>query len=325
MKTFNDWYKLATEYYKEHGDLNVPFDYITEDKSRLGIWILKIRGRYAGKSSYGSSLSPEQIRMLETIGMIWNGTKPENYSIENCKTKQDFIRHRELYLSGSFDETPLYDAVLDLYPSSSIYAIAKKYGVKPQIVRKILITAGLYTSPKQLLILDYYNQGMELTEIAEKMSMSKPSVDYYLPLYVSWGKAQAHKENAVVDNRPNKAKELTEELIYEVDRDYRTGSSIPQLIKNYGFSKRKIIKILVSSGAYSTDRSREIARLIERGKTPEEIADILNITIPAVNTYMPYERSAYNTGEHSKNSVYSKNYRNRKRYNENKRWGVHEL
>lgn len=319
MKTFNDWYKLATEYYKAHGDLNVPFDYITEDKSRLGIWILKIRGRYAGKSSYGSPLSPEQIRMLETIGMIWNGTKPENYSIENCKTKQDFIRHREFYLSGSFDETPLYDAVLDLYPSSSIYAIAKKYGVKSQIVRKILITAGLYTSPKQLLILDYYNQGMELTEIAEKMSMSKPSVDYYLPLYVSWGKAQAHKENAVADDRPNRAKELTEELIYEVDRDYRTGSSIPQLVKNYGFSKRKIIKILVSSGAYSTDRSREIARLIERGKTPEEIADILNITIPAVNTYMPYERSAYNTGEHSKNSVYSKNYRNRKRYNENKR------
>lgn len=252
--------------------------------------------------------------MLEEIDMVWNVNAIKDYSIENCKTKEDFERHRELYLEGAFAETCLFDAVLDEYScNSSIYSLSKKYGVKTQAVRKILITAGLYTSEKQQEIMKLYEQGLSLKEISKKLSISKPTVDSYLPLYAKWGKSEVHKGIAIEDSKFEKAKELTQELIDEVDYDYRSGYSIDELMKNYGFSKRKILKILVTSGTYSTPRVREIENLIRQGKNPRQIADVLNITESMVNTYIPYKRSAYNTGEPTKNAVYSKNYRTRKK------------
>lgn len=57
----------AKRYYEEHGDLRIPSDHVTPKGSNLGQWIARLRIMYKqGK------LSGEQIRRLESIGMVWD-------------------------------------------------------------------------------------------------------------------------------------------------------------------------------------------------------------------------------------------------------------
>ena len=313
MKTFEEWYKLAKQYHDKYGNLNVPYNYIAENNSHLGAWITKIRGIYSGISSYSGTLSPSQIEQLESLGMMWNsnGQIPD-YSIENCRTEEDYRKHRELYLEGIFEERCLYDAVIDDYQEGlTIYAIAKKYGEKTKTVRKILITAGLFSSKKQEQVLELYNHGLNLEQIAEEMKISTPTADSYLPLYTKWGRSLSHRGKAEEQNGESVSEAISKELIEEIGDEYLRGASVKELCLNYRFSKRKVIKILVSAGVYSTDRSREINRLYEAGRSQQEIADLLNVSLQAVNTYLPYEGAIYNMEESSKEAKYQKEYRKR--------------
>lgn len=313
MKTFEDWYKLAKQYHDKYGNLDVPYNYIAEDNSHLGAWITKIRGIYSGISSYSGTLSPSQIEQLESLGMMWNsGEQIPDYSIENCRTEEDYRKHRELYLEGIFEERCLYDAVIDDYEEGlTIYAIAKKYGEKTKMVRKILITAGLFSSKKQEQALELYNHGFNLEQIAERMKISTVTADSYLPLYTKWGRSLSHREKAKERNVELVSEVISRELIEEIGDEYLRGASVKELCSNYRFSKRKVTKMLVSAGVYSTDRSREINRLYEAGRSQQEIADLLNVSLQAVNTYLPYEGAIYNTEESSKEAKYQKEYRKR--------------
>ena len=59
-------YKLATEYQKEHGNLNIPQNYTTSDGETLGIWLQTQRNNYRD-----GKLKPERIKLLEDIGINW--------------------------------------------------------------------------------------------------------------------------------------------------------------------------------------------------------------------------------------------------------------
>jgi superfamily II DNA or RNA helicase len=60
-------YELAKKYREEHGDLVVPKTYVTEDGTRLGIWICGQRDAYAK-----GRLTEAQIKSLEELGMSWD-------------------------------------------------------------------------------------------------------------------------------------------------------------------------------------------------------------------------------------------------------------
>lgn len=63
---WNQYYELATQYYQEHGNLNVPYNYVVNEMP-LGKWISRQRSlKTAG------DLSPEKIRKLEAIKMSWD-------------------------------------------------------------------------------------------------------------------------------------------------------------------------------------------------------------------------------------------------------------
>ena len=64
-------YRHATEYYAEHGDLNVPHSYSCSDGYNLGKWIKNQRSDYQG-TSHHNTLTPEKISRLERIGMVWD-------------------------------------------------------------------------------------------------------------------------------------------------------------------------------------------------------------------------------------------------------------
>ena len=82
-KTFDEWYAVASEYYKEHGNLLVPSAYVAPDGSRLGNWICQMRNAYI----YTGKLSIEQVRSLEKIGMVW---QPRNQQKKKKAGTKDF-------------------------------------------------------------------------------------------------------------------------------------------------------------------------------------------------------------------------------------------
>ncbi len=66
-------YLAAERYYREHGDLLVPYSYITEGGITLGKWISSQRMKRRG--TWGKPLTEEQICRLDAIGMSWDETE----------------------------------------------------------------------------------------------------------------------------------------------------------------------------------------------------------------------------------------------------------
>lgn len=109
-------FKLAKEYYLTYGNLDIPTNYKSTDGKHLGNWILRQRQLYKS-----NSLTDEQIKKLDSIGMDWmdrvdrvweNGfIEAKNYSKEygnlsvpkNYRSNTDFPlgiwiqRQRSLY------------------------------------------------------------------------------------------------------------------------------------------------------------------------------------------------------------------------------------
>lgn len=65
-------FAAAVEYHREHGDLNIPVDYVDRNGIRLGAWIFNVR--YGVKNKNGrTQLTAEQIARLDELGMNWTG------------------------------------------------------------------------------------------------------------------------------------------------------------------------------------------------------------------------------------------------------------
>ena len=80
--SWDDYYELAVQYYKEHGNLLVPMNY-SKNGINLGIWISEKRKTRKGHG-HGKTLTEEQIRKLDAIGMVWDKFKEqwdETYNI----------------------------------------------------------------------------------------------------------------------------------------------------------------------------------------------------------------------------------------------------
>ena len=116
-------FKLAKEYYLTYGNLDIPTNYKSKDGKHLGNWILRQRQLYKS-----NSLTGEQIKKLDSIGMDWmdrvdriweNGfLEAKNYSEEygnlsvpkNYRSNTDFPlgiwiqRQRSLYKNNKISE-----------------------------------------------------------------------------------------------------------------------------------------------------------------------------------------------------------------------------
>lgn len=61
-------YAEAVRYYEQHGNLEFPKNYVTDDGLRLGPWLENQRTSYLK-----GTLSVDKIQRLEAIGMLWEG------------------------------------------------------------------------------------------------------------------------------------------------------------------------------------------------------------------------------------------------------------
>ena len=66
--SLDDYYALAVQYYKEHGNLLVPMNY-SKNGMNLGVWINEKRKAMKGHG-HGRILTEEQIQKLDAIGMV---------------------------------------------------------------------------------------------------------------------------------------------------------------------------------------------------------------------------------------------------------------
>ena len=92
---------------------------------------------------------------------------------------------------------------------------------------------------------------------------------------------------------------------------YMSGYSVSGTARICHVSAVKVRRILITENLWSSEKSEEIRLLADCGKNVQEIADILNVSVKAVEAYMPYRRVMYNAAAKTDNSVRSKEYRTR--------------
>lgn len=95
-------YELAAQYYEEHGNLNVPVHYATEEGYTLGSWLATQRRVRRGKS-YGI-LTAEQIRKLDAIGMRWREAKAISWDKYYKAAKEYYAEHGDLLVPVTLPE-----------------------------------------------------------------------------------------------------------------------------------------------------------------------------------------------------------------------------
>ena len=70
---FEKNYSYCLEYYREHGNSDIPLRYIAKDGTRLGYWVNGIRSAARNPSSYRTApLTDAQKARLDEIGFIWD-------------------------------------------------------------------------------------------------------------------------------------------------------------------------------------------------------------------------------------------------------------
>lgn len=101
------------------------------------------------------------------------------------KKKPDYDREKEIEalqqkVIDLFGE-PYDDRVERLVAAPSIRDIAKTLDVTPITVRKMLITAGFYSTKLSRKVQELYEEGCDIQEIMEQTGLKRSSVHSYLP------------------------------------------------------------------------------------------------------------------------------------------------
>ena len=76
-------YDVAAAYYHEHGNLNVPSEYVTPDGVLLGKWVARQRYAYLNPDRSSARVTPEHKALLDKLGMVWEKYDPwqERYDL----------------------------------------------------------------------------------------------------------------------------------------------------------------------------------------------------------------------------------------------------
>ena len=95
-------YEIAEDYYKTHGSLAVPQDYVSSSGVWIGKWINEQRKRYR-KPGNGKALSREQALKLEAIGMDWRTPREAAWENAYQKAKAYYMEHGNLDVPRGYE------------------------------------------------------------------------------------------------------------------------------------------------------------------------------------------------------------------------------
>ena len=208
--TFDEWYAISKEYYKEFNNLEVPTNYVTRDGKKLGKYLAHLREAFNG---YGTmALTSDRIALYDALGMNWgrvNLTWDEAY----LKAKEYYLEYGNLLVPFNYVCDDKYN--LGVWISSQ----RKKYNgtidtklTKKQIdllesidmIWKVDLTFEEYYS----LCEEYYNEhnnlliperyvtksgvhlGLFISNLRKdykKEKLTKDKIDQMNKLHMSWG------------------------------------------------------------------------------------------------------------------------------------------
>lgn len=124
-------------------------------------------------------------------------------------------------------------------------------------------------------------------------------------------------ENGVENNENNDYKNnnyLTDEdvgLFERVVAIYKEKESIRDAAIKAELSRSKVRKILITMGAMESGITQQALKLINRGMTIKQAAEVLGLSTGTLSTYLPYGKRVQGREERSDDAIRSKNYRAR--------------
>lgn len=101
-----------------------------------------------------------------------------------------------------------------------------------------------------------------------------------------------------------------EKLVLDMHED---GASVKEIARKHQISEYKVCKILCNAGIPISTRAAEVMRLLQAGKTQDEIAQMLEISRNAVQKYMPYTRGMKLKDNPTENAIRIRECRKRKK------------
>lgn len=99
---WNQNYNAALNYYRAHGNLDVPKDYVDENGIKLYLWLQNMRQAYRKKRDKDYKLSDEQIQQLTALGMEWRKRSEIVWENGISHAKQYFEEHGDLDVPFSY-------------------------------------------------------------------------------------------------------------------------------------------------------------------------------------------------------------------------------
>ena len=69
-KNWYTYFYALEKYYDKHGNIDISYNYVTEDGLMLGSWLCNQRQSYKGNGT--SKITEEQIFLLNRMGMVWD-------------------------------------------------------------------------------------------------------------------------------------------------------------------------------------------------------------------------------------------------------------
>ena len=104
--SWEEYFRAAERYYQEHGSLEMPCDYCTEDGLKLGAWLGNQRRKYRDVKSSGEIAEKEadvrQRDKLASIGMTWDTTYDRTWSRKYELAKGYFQEHGNLEVPSDY-------------------------------------------------------------------------------------------------------------------------------------------------------------------------------------------------------------------------------
>ncbi|MBQ8698222.1 MAG: helicase associated domain-containing protein, partial [Schwartzia sp.] len=94
-------YAACVEYHRAHGDLDIPFDYVTKEGLKLGAWIRNQRSARQGNGR-SARLNEEQVKRLDGIGMLWGTKYDRAWEIGYTEAKAYFDIHKTLDIPATY-------------------------------------------------------------------------------------------------------------------------------------------------------------------------------------------------------------------------------
>lgn len=95
---WDEKFRLAEQYYRDHGNLEIPREY-TVQGVRLGRWIHALRGARLEPGNSHYRLDEERIRQLDSIGMRW---KEDPWEIRYHLAEQYYREHGNLKMAQTY-------------------------------------------------------------------------------------------------------------------------------------------------------------------------------------------------------------------------------